>query len=147
MLAEFRQMRTHIQELEEKIKSGADSSSIARSVAVLFVQEIGRCKAFLDHFEMAMGHQMFLDNLPLEENARRAKVILRIYSKLMSLLIRATDGVLLCIGGERVIAAESLATWAANWSSLGPADPRRKELFGWIVQLFGKTFKGTRGAQ
>ncbi len=44
MVSELRRINASVNELEQKIKSRAADSSIALSIPLLFIDEIGRCQ-------------------------------------------------------------------------------------------------------
>jgi hypothetical protein len=100
MVSELRLINASVVELEQEIKSGQADSSIARTVALLFVDEIGRCQILLQGFEYSMEHYLFIVDFPFEKNVRRAREALSIYGRLLIILKRATDEVLSCIRSQ-----------------------------------------------
>jgi hypothetical protein len=119
MRAELRELDARLRSLREKIENGDKAFSIARSTALLYVDLLARVRTFARQLDIMLGGQLLLVGRPLRENVTRARAALGIYAKLIKMMIEATDGILKCLGGQKVIALEALAHWIEQHPEAG----------------------------
>src|SRR5713226_730226 len=91
ILTELREMDDCLRGLREKVESGDEAASVARTVALVYVDLIARVHAFSREFDMALDGQLLLAGRPFRENVRRASAALRIYGRLSKMMIEATE--------------------------------------------------------
>jgi hypothetical protein len=125
-----------LQNLREKVKQEADAASIARDVAPLYLDLIARLCAFNRQLDVAMGYQLFREDLELQDNVRRARPALRLFEKMVCLMIKAIDGFLRCHGGVNAIGAIAVGEWAGKKSANGPTDSTKTEEVDRMVKIF-----------
>lgn len=121
ILSELREMDERLRSLREKIENGDEAASIARTVALLYLDLIARARAFSAQLDRALDGQLFLVGHPFKENVRRAKSALRIYARISKMMLQATEGLLKCLGGEKVIALQAMARLLAEHPEAGTA--------------------------
>ncbi len=125
---ELRELGDRVRELRESIEKEKDAISIGYFAAALHVEFIGRIVTFTDQLDEALDYRLFLEDHPLQENLRRANSALRIYKTLTDMLCEEIEGLLLCLGGMEVVAAQAMGKWAAN-------DPVRTELLDRVLKI------------
>jgi len=130
------ELNDRLRELREMIAKGADAHAVACAVAPLFLESIGRMLAFSNQLDAAHGYCLFLEGHPFEENARRARVALRIHRELMELCDKALEGLLKCLGGKHLVAVQAMSEWAAKNSGHEPKDPKQEELINMYIKDF-----------
>lgn len=114
MLTELRETDDRLRGLREKVESGDEAASVARNVALLYVDLIARVHALSTQLDGALDGQMFVADQPFRENVRRARAALSIYARLNRMMLEATEGLFKCLGGQNVITLQSLAGWGTQ---------------------------------
>ena len=99
-----------LQDLREKVRTGADPLSAGRSVAFVYIDLIDRALWLLNYVG-AIAFDVFEEEYPLEEKMRRITWVVQIHRTLTDLAHKAVDGFCACFGGEQAIAVQAIVEW------------------------------------
>jgi hypothetical protein len=67
--AKLRELDESLRSLRKKVERGNEAVSVARTVALLYVDILARVQAFARQLGMALGGQLLLGSQPFKENA------------------------------------------------------------------------------
>jgi hypothetical protein len=105
--------------LREKVENGDEATSVARTVALLYVDLMARAHAFSTQLDVALDGQLLVAGQPLRKNVRRARAALSIYGRLSKMMLEATEGLFKSLGGQTVITVQFLTDWFARHPEAG----------------------------
>ena len=122
-------LQTSLSELRAEIEKG-NGSSVGRAVGRLYAELIVDLLRFMSRFDYSIGRNLFTRDFryALKDNFRQEIQILGMYSRLLNMLTKASDGLIACFGGYETIGIEVLANWAAAGNPTGSPDPRRLQV-------------------
>jgi len=140
-LAELRDLDTRFRSLREKIENGDEAVSIALSTAFLYVDFIAQMHTFSTQLDITLNGQLFLAGRPSRYNIRRVNTALRIYARLIKMMLEATDGLFKCLGGQKVITLEAMAHSFAQHPEAGTAISALEEQMQRIARTLAKQSK------
>jgi len=141
------ELNDQLRQIREIVANGADASRVARAVAPLYLESIGRILEFARQLDAALGYRLFLDGRPDRENARRARVALQIDSELMELCDKALEGFFRCLGGKNLIAVQAMSEWVVKNSGQEPKDPKQEELVNFYIKDFYERAKKMKASE
>jgi len=115
------------------LNSGAenlDANAAGRGTALLYLEVIKDLLRFKSRFDMNIGDNIFMRDFryAVKDNFRQEMRMLSVYSRLMSMIMKAGDGLIKCVGGDEAIGVHVLGIWAAAGNPTGNPDPGRLQI-------------------
>lgn len=141
-LAELQDLEDSLRSLREKIENGDEAVSVAHTVALLYVDFLARLHSFSAQLGRALGGQLILVGRPFRENVTRARTALRVYGKLLNMILEGTDGLFRCLGGQKVITLQAIARLLAEHPEAGTAMCALDQQLRRIARNVAKQSKG-----